>query len=131
MIRYFTGDITEGLDPAPGLSGRTTPRMKRIIGRHGDIPRVKGLFVVPSQVQGVLERIGDLGRFQLVIDRPGNQDTIAIRVEHGGAAADRPGLAQQATAALKEGIRLTCDVELIDPGTLADDAPTVDDRRKL
>ena len=29
------------------------------------------------------------------------------------------------------GIRLTCDVELVDPGVLTEDAPTVDDRRKL
>ena len=131
MLRYFTGDITAGLTYEPGASGRTMARMGRILGRAGDIPRVKGLFVVPDQVAAAIATVGDFGPFQLVVDRPEIQDTLLVRIEHRGSADERPSLAQRIVPALKDHIRLTCDVELIDPGTLGEDAPLVDDRRAL
>lgn len=130
MVRYFTGDLSEGLNSDPCDCGRTTPRLGRILGRVGDIPRVKGLFVVPKQVAASLERCGDLGAFQLVVDRPGTQDRLTVRVEHSGDAGRRDALAADVVAVLKESIRLTCEVELVDKGAL-DGRPTVDDRRAL
>jgi len=130
MIRYFSGDLSEGLDPDPCPCGRTTPRLGRILGRVGDIPRVKGLFVVPKQVAASLARFEDLGAFQLVVDRPGTQDRLTVRIEHAGDPAARPALVPQVVAALKDGIRLTCEVELVDAGAL-EGQPTVDDRREL
>ncbi len=129
MIRYFTGDITEGITTAPAPSGRTTPRIGRILGRHGDIPRVKGLFLVPGQIQAALDRVGSMGRFQVVIDRPGNQDTVTVRIETEGGAAgtDRTVV----VAALKDETRLTCEVELVDVGTLSEDAPVIADQRTI
>lgn len=129
MLRYWTGDITAGLDFSPCDCGRTTPRMGRIIGRIGDIARIKGLFVVPGQVQRALDVLPDLGKFQLVVDRPGTQDTLAVRIEHSGAVGDRPQLAEQAAQRIKEGIRLSAEIELIDVGALGDNAPLVVDKR--
>lgn len=131
MLRYFTGDITEGLTYETGESGRTTPRMGRILGRSGDIPRVKGLFVVPSQVADALAVVGDFDRFQLVIDRPGLQDSLRVRIEDPGQAEARPALSDRLIEALKDRIRLTCEVELVDPDALGSDAPVVVDRRAL
>jgi len=105
--------------------------MGRILGRVGDIARVKGLFVVPTQVAAHLARIPELGRFQLVIDRPGTQDTLTVRIEHAGAPTERRALAGVAQQTLKNGIRLTCEIDLIDVGALGSDAPTVVDRRKV
>lgn len=131
MLRYWTGDVTAGLDFSPCACGRTTPRMGRILGRVGDIARVKGLFVIPGQVQRALDVFPDLGKFQLVVDRPGTQDTLAVRIEHMGAVGDRSQLAEQAAQRIKEGIRLSTQVELIDVGTLGDDAQVVVDKRDL
>jgi phenylacetate-CoA ligase len=131
MLRYFTGDITAGLTTEPGASGRTMPRMGRILGRAGDIPRVKGLFVVPDQVAAALATVGDFGAFQLVIDRPGHQDTLLVRVEHAGPADDRAALTERIVTTLKDHIRMTCDVDLLDAGGLGEGAPVVDDRRDL
>ncbi len=131
MIRYFTGDITTGLSYEAGPTGRTMPRMGRILGRAGDIVRVKGLFVVPEQVGRVLDGIGGLGPFQLVIDRPGNQDTLVVRVENNSGTNDPQRLTEKVRAGLKDGIRLTCDIELLAPGALGPDVAVIDDRRKL
>lgn len=129
-IRYWTGDLTAGLDHDPCPCGRTTPRLGRILGRVGDIPRVKGLFVVPKEVAAALADLPDLGDFQLVVDRPGSRDRLTVRIEHHGAAGDRDDLAPRVVAALKQGTRLTAEVVLEDPGTL-DGAPVVDDQRAL
>lgn len=131
MLRYWTGDVTAGLDTAPCRCGRTTPRLGRILGRVGDIARIKGLFVVPDQVRRALDALPGLGRFQLVVDRPGRQDTLTVRVEHGGPASDRLALAEQAVKQLKEGIRLTAEVDLVDVGVLGEDAPVVVDKRDV
>jgi phenylacetate-CoA ligase len=131
MLRYWTGDITEGIDVSPCACGRTTPRMGRILGRVGDIARIKGLFVVPTQVQRALEPLPELGRFQIVVDRPGTQDTLTIRIEHSGAGAERPHLAEQAAQRIKEGIRLGAEIELLDVGVLGDSAPVVVDKRDV
>ena len=116
MIRYFTGDVTAGLTFGEGSSGRTTPRIGRILGRHGDIPRVKGLFLVPRQVQAGLDTVGRLGAFQVVITRPGNQDELMIRVEADDP--DATGLRDRVGAAVKDATRLSAAIELVDRGTL-------------
>ncbi len=129
-IRYWTGDLTAGLDHDPCACGRTTARLGRILGRVGDIPRVKGLFVVPKEVAAALSPFDDLGDFQLVVDRPGTRDRLVVRIEHAGPADERAGLGPRVVAALKQGTRLTAEVDLVDVGVLADE-PVVDDRREL
>ena len=128
MLRYFTGDITAGLTHGEGSSGRTTPRIGRILGRHGDIPRVKGLFVVPKQVAAGLAGVGPFETFQLVVSRPGHQDELLIRVEADDPGAS--GLADRLSAAVKVATRLTADIELVGIGAL-EGASVIDDRRQL
>lgn len=127
MLRYFTGDITEGLTHGVGSSGRTTPRIGRILGRHGDIPRVKGLFVVPTQVAAGLATVGDFPAFQLEITRPGNHDEMLVRVE---TAEEGSGLVERLVDAVKLATRLTADVELVPVGSL-EDSDVIVDRREL
>lgn len=129
-IRFWSGDLTAGLDDAPCACGRTTPRLGRILGRVGDIPRVKGLFVVPKEVATALAPFGDLGPFQLVVDRPGTRDRLRVRVEHSGPAEEREGLAPRVVEALKRGTRLTAEVVFVGPDEL-DGQPAVDDQRRL
>jgi phenylacetate-CoA ligase len=132
MIRYWTGDIVAGIDTEPCSCGRTTARMGRVLGRVGEIPRVKGLFLVPKQIEAGLARVPGCGRFQVVIDRPGRQDTVLLRLEHpaAGGEGDRGALVPAVVAAVKDTTRLTFDVELVEVGALGE-APLVDDRRRF
>lgn len=126
ILRYYTSDITAGLDDAPCACGRTTPRIGRILGRTGEIMRVKGLFVVPRQVAAALEP-HSTGRFQIVADRPDHQDRIVVRVE----SDDRTEEQKVAVAtSLRHHTRLTVDVQLCPPGTIAVDAPVSVDLRQ-
>lgn len=130
-IRYRTGDITEGLDGAPCPCGRTTPRIGPILGRVGQIPRVKGLFIVPREVEEVIGQHPELGRFQLVVDRPGIRDRLTVKIELKGAA-DESSLKEVLARELKEKIRVTADeIIFIPTGAFPADAPVVEDLRRV
>jgi phenylacetate-CoA ligase len=130
IIRYRTGDLTEGLNLEPCACGRSAPRMKRIIGRVSEIPRIKGMFVVPRTIQNVLDRYPEVGRFQLVVDRPTRQDELTIKIALT-QPVDREALQRRLTADIRDAIRLTADVEFVAPQELPDSAPLVEDRRSM
>ncbi|MDY7031161.1 MAG: phenylacetate--CoA ligase family protein, partial [Thermodesulfobacteriota bacterium] len=130
IIRYRTGDITEGLNLEPCPCGRTTPRLKRILGRVSDIPKVKGMFVNPSEVQGVLKRHPELGRFQIIVDRPKLLDELTIQVECN-QPVEKEKVSEVLVRELKEVIRLKSNVVLVEQGSIPGDAGVLDDRRKI
>jgi phenylacetate-CoA ligase len=130
IIRYRTGDLTEGLNLEPCPCGRTAPRMKRIIGRVSDIPRIKGMFVVPRNIQNVLDRYPELGRFQLIVDRPARQDELIIKIVLK-QPVDRDALGRHLIAELRDAIRLTAAVEFVDSQKLPEWMPVIEDRRKV
>ncbi|HSF32862.1 MAG TPA: hypothetical protein VLK82_20620 [Candidatus Tectomicrobia bacterium] len=130
IIRYRTGDLTQGLNLDPCPCGRTAPRMQRIIGRVSDIPRIKGMFVVPRDVQNVVDRYPELGRFQLIIDRPAHQDELTLKIALT-QPADRDALGQRLRGEIRDAIRLTAAVEFVESHQLPEGTPLIEDRRKV
>jgi phenylacetate-CoA ligase len=130
IIRYRTGDLTEGLNLEACPCGRTTPRLRRIIGRVSDIPRIKGMFVVPRHVQSVVDRYPELGRFQLIVDRPARQDELTVKIALK-QPVDREALGQRLTAEIRDAIRLTATVQFVDVQDLPDGTPLIEDRRTV
>jgi len=130
VIRYRTGDLVGPLDLAPCPCGRTTPKMSRILGRSSDIAKVKGIFVVPRQVENIVAKYPELGRFQIIVDHPGTVDTLTIMIEHR-ENADVKNMAQVIAADLKDAIKLTAEINLVGPGAIPAEAGFLDDRRKI
>ncbi|MFH2013135.1 MAG: hypothetical protein ABIJ37_10630 [Pseudomonadota bacterium] len=131
VIRYRTGDITEGLNYNPCPCGRTTPRLKRILGRASDIAKIKGMFVTPSEVESVIKRYPELGRFQIIVDRPKLMDELTIKVEFNKPVENKKEMEELLSRELKEVIRLKANVELVKEETIPKDAGVLDDRRKI
>ena len=130
IIRYRTGDITEGLNLEPCSCGRTTPRLKRILGRVGDIPRIKGMFISPRQIDNVLDNYPELGKYQIIVERPKLRDELTIKIEYK-EPLNLEGIKERLVNDLKVAIRVTPQLELVKKGTILEDAPLVDDRRKV
>jgi phenylacetate-CoA ligase len=130
IMRYRTGDLTAGLNLEACPCGRTAPRLKRIIGRVSDIPRVKGMFVVPRNIEQVLERYPELGRFQIIIDRPARQDELTLKIAHT-PPVDEEMLRRRLVAEIREAIRLSAAIELVAPGGIPEGAPLIVDRRTV
>jgi phenylacetate-CoA ligase len=128
-VRYRSGDITEGFTTEPCPCGRTTPRLRRILGRHSDIARVKGQFISPALVEQLVRKRVSAGAWQAVIDRPGNIDTMLLRVESEGSAEQRTELEAILQKDVKATLAITVAVEAVAAGTIGEGGPFLDRRR--
>lgn len=128
MIRYRTGDIAEGLNTEPCKCGRTSPRLGRLIGRIGDIPRVKGTLIVVEPIADAVARYEGLGRFRIVVEREGLGDKLILQIE-----SQRSSLGNNAERMLSEDVRaatlLRTEVRLVPEGSIGPDEPILVDKR--
>lgn len=133
MIRFWCGDETYMLHDAPTSCGRTYPRLPEgIIGRLDDMLVIRGANIYPSAVETVLRRVEGLGpEFEILVDRKGAMDEMAVRVEltdemaeglaglsAEGAEERRSAIARTAGEQLKRELQIRVPVELLEPGTL-------------
>ena len=81
-IRFDSKDIIEW-DPEPCSCGRTFRLIKGgVVGRSDDITKVKGVLLAPSAIEEVVRGIEGLGdEFEVVVDKVGDVDRIALKVE--------------------------------------------------
>ena len=81
VIRYRTRDLTK-LIPDSCPCGRKFRRMSRIMGRTDDMLIIKGVNVFPQQIEAVLFDIeGTEPHYQIIVDRKGALDSVAVHVE--------------------------------------------------
>jgi phenylacetate-CoA ligase len=127
LLRFATGDVAAMAPGAACPCGRTAPKVAGLLGRVGDAVKVKGMFVRGGQMDGVVKRFPQAGRFRAVITREQHQDRLAyeVEVDDPGAA----GLAERMAEALREEIKVRGEVRLLAKGSLPADAKRLDDRR--
>jgi len=81
LIRYRTRDIT-AIIPGECECGRTSVRVRRLMGRTDDMLIIRGVNVFPSQIEEVLVRVeGTEPHYQIVVDRVGILDELSVFVE--------------------------------------------------
>ena len=78
VIRYRTRDLTRIL---PGTA-RSMRRIEKITGRSDDMLIIRGVNLFPSQVEELILKDNRLSPiYQIVVDKDGHMDTVAVRVE--------------------------------------------------
>jgi phenylacetate-CoA ligase len=127
MIRLATGDLSAVM-PGRSPCGRTNMRIGGWMGRADQTTKVKGMFVRPEQVAEVGKRHPELGRLRLVVSRQGEQDAMTLQAE---CAAPGEGLADAVAASLQSVTKLKGAVELVAPGSLANDGKVIADERPI
>lgn len=131
LLRFGTGDLSS-LITETCRCGRSTPRLAGLYGRVGEAVKVKGMFVYQRQIEEVLRRFPEVGRYQVVVFREGHRDRLVLRVEPGVT----PGEGQWAAATsrlletFREVIRLRPELEILLPGTLPSGVKILEDRRQ-
>lgn len=81
MIRYRTKDITI-LEHDQCKCGRTTVRMRKVLGRTDDMLIIRGVNVFPSQIESVLVGMQEVGpHYQIIVSKRGYLDEIEVLVE--------------------------------------------------
>lgn len=139
LIRYRTKDLTR-LIPEPCVCGRTMVRMEKITGRTDDMLIIRGVNVFPSQVEHVLMGVeGVEPHYQIVVNREGNLDTMAVKVEVSDAlfsdeVKNLEKLSRKIQVEIKDLLGVTCKVQLVEPRTIQRSegkAQRVIDNRKM
>ncbi|MBO7293019.1 MAG: phenylacetate--CoA ligase [Clostridia bacterium] len=121
LIRYRTKDITR-LIYEPCRCGRTTCRMENLSGRSDDMLKIRGVNVFPGQIEEVILSVPELGpHYEIIVEREGYSDKLAIRVELVAATDSFPELERiKATVSsrLRTVLGLDARVLLESPNTL-------------
>jgi phenylacetate-CoA ligase len=125
MIRLATGDLS-AIVPGPSPCGRTNMRIKGWLGRADQSTKIKGMFVHPEQIAAIARRHPEIGRMRLIVTREAERDVMTLMVECAAATVDF-GAAVAAT--LQSVTKLKGDVEIVAPGTLANDGKIIADDR--
>ncbi len=88
LLRYRTGDIAS-VTYEPCRCGRTTARIRGLRGRRDDMIIVRGVNVYPSNVEHALLSVPEAApHYQLVVERIGAMDELAVHCEPAGADVD-------------------------------------------
>lgn len=81
MLRYRTRDITS-LNYEKCGCGRTLVRMSKISGRSDDMLIIRGVNVFPSQIEGVLISMEEVGpHYEIIVRKKGYMDILEINIE--------------------------------------------------
>lgn len=123
VIRYRTKDIT-ALDHSPCKCGRTTVRMAKLRGRTDDMLIIRGVNVFPSQIEGVLMNMPEVGgQYEITVYREGYMDKLEVRVEvaDGSYLTDfnkLEALRQKIKHNLRTVLQIDAIVKLVEPLSL-------------
>ncbi|MBP0448783.1 phenylacetate--CoA ligase [Kitasatospora sp. RG8] len=115
VIRYRTRDLTRLL---PGTARPAFRRMEKVTGRSDDMIILRGVNVFPTQIEEILLRTPAVApHFQLRLTRRGRMDHMTVRVEARPDAASEQREAAEAeiVRAVKDGVGVTVEVEVLDP----------------
>ncbi|MFE0046037.1 phenylacetate--CoA ligase PaaK [Streptomyces albireticuli] len=118
VVRYRTRDLTRLL---PGTARPAFRRMEKVTGRSDDMIILRGVNLFPAQIEeAVLEIPGVAPHFQLRLTREGRMDHLTVRAEARPEAtsAQRAAAAGELVRRVKDGIGVSVDAEIVDPGTL-------------
>ncbi len=127
LVRFGTGDLSALNDEACAC-GRTTPRLMGWQGRVGDAVKVRGMFLHPRQLSGVMARFPEVKRWQAVITRQEHKDYLTLQVvlEHG---VDPTALGERLTQTAREIIKFNIAVVTVSEGELPSGELPIQDTR--
>ena len=125
LVRFATGDLSAVM-PGASPCGRTNTRIRGWMGRADQTTKVRGMFVHPSQVAEVVRRHAEIVRARLVVTSVDNQDVMTLRCE---SETDDAGIAGAVAASVRDVCKLRGEIEIVPPGSLANDGKVIEDAR--
>jgi len=128
MIRFGVGDLSSLID-APCPCGRASWRLDGWQGRIGEATKVRGMFLHPRQLAGVMSRFPEVLRYQALITRESHRDDLSLLVV--ASAQDEPStLAEQIKATARQALKFNLEVRLVEDAELPHGSPTMRDDRQ-
>ncbi len=120
LIRFNTKDlVVKGRNSCP--CGRTSKKIKEVVGRIDDLRKVRGVLFSPKTVEEVIRKeFQEVEEFEIIVERRGLMDVITLRAEvHPGLTVSA---IEQTKVRLHESLKiatnLTFHVIMEPPGSL-------------
>ena len=115
LVRYRTRDLTRLLPP----TARSMRRMDKITGRSDDMLIVRGVNLFPSQIEELVLKVSDLApHYQLLLEREGNMDSVAVSVElrEGATASSAEDASTRLGELIKSHVGISTRVDVLPTG---------------
>ncbi len=112
LVRFGTGDLSAFASGACPC-GRPTPRLVGWLGRSGEAVKVRGMFLHPRQVSGVMSKIPSVAAYRFVIDRVEHKDVLRCEVVPAAEGVDHHHLATEVHDTIRSGLRFDVEVQVV------------------
>lgn len=129
MIRFATGDLSH-LVKEECPCGRTSYRLKKILGRIDQATKVKGTFIHPWQTDEIAAQFPEIFKYQVVVTRKDHTDVMTFVAEVKDEAVDKSLLKRRLETVVKDILTIRGEVEVVPPGTIPDWHQKIVDRRR-
>jgi phenylacetate-CoA ligase len=81
LVRYGTGDLSV-IDEGECSCGRTSGKLRGIMGRADEVTKIKGMFVHPRQIDEVAARFPEeVEKIRVLVTREGVTDIMTVEVQ--------------------------------------------------
>ena len=128
LVRYGTGDLST-LDEGECACGRTSYKLKGIMGRADEVTKIKGMFVHPRQIDEAAAGFPEeVEKIRVVVTREGVTDmmTVEIRLKRGVEGTD--ALKTSLEERIREATKLRGSVVFVPE--IPEGSKKIEDRRK-
>jgi phenylacetate-CoA ligase len=118
LLRYRSRDVGRLTISAPCACGATVTRIEAIEGRTDDMIWYRGVNFFPSAVENIVRRDGGLSpEYRIVLDDgPRGMPVVTVQVE--SLTGEEPGLRERVRGALRGGLGVNPEVEVLALGAL-------------
>jgi phenylacetate-CoA ligase len=127
LIRYATGDLS-ALDDTPCPCGRTSLKLKGIMGRTDEVTKIKGMFVHPRQVEEAAARFSEaVERVRVVVTREGTLDVMTVEIMLKPGVTESEALRASFEERVREVTKLRAGVVFV--AEIPPESKKIEDRR--
>jgi len=127
LIRYGTGDLS-ALDEGTCACGRTSCRLKGILGRADEVTKIKGMFVHPRQVDEAAAQFpAEVEKIRVLVTREGVTDIMTVEIQLKAGVAETDTLKSSLEERLRESTKLRGSVVFV--REIPEGSKKIEDRR--
>ncbi|MCE5263271.1 MAG: phenylacetate--CoA ligase family protein [Deltaproteobacteria bacterium] len=128
LVRYGTGDLSAVVEE-PCACGRSSCRLRGILGRADEVTKIKGMFVHPRQVDEAASRFArEVEKARVVVTRQGETDVMTVEIQLKEGIAETDALKASVEERVRETTKLRGSVVFVPE--IPEGSKKIEDRRK-
>lgn len=128
LVRYGTGDLSV-VDEAECACGRTSYKLKGIMGRADEVTKIKGMFVHPRQIDEAVSKFpGEVEKMRIIVTREGVTDIMTAEVQLKKGVTGTEELKLLIEDRIREATKLRANAVFVDE--IPEGGKKIEDKRK-